>query len=383
MGVGRGRGELSLLSSHLGSRPRRRAFAVLALATLGLHVALLADLRWTWPSPVEPPIALRVRLVGSGSMLAGSADATSTRLETRPSAAAETAPESVKVVAQPFIAHSVRKSQREATADPMPRAEALVSVAPSLAPSPSPAPSLSPSPSPSPASSKSFEPTASTATPVASVPIYRTLIPPSTTLRFALRRGTQEGLADLRWEAGEEGYRLEFEARIGELTLFRQQSQGAFDAAGLAPLRYTDRRARRALATNFQREAGRVSFSAASGSHALQDGSQDRLSWILQLVAVLTAEPQRLAPGQVVTLVVAGVRGAPVAWSFVSAGLDLDAGVPASPSTVRLVREGEGPYDARVEVWIDPERGHLPVRVRFGAATEAQTMDLRLLAAEP
>jgi hypothetical protein len=370
MGVGRGRGELSLLSSHLGSRPRRRAFAVLALATLGLHVALLADLRWTWPSPVEPPIALRVRLVGSGSMLAGSADATSTRLETRPSAPAETASESVKVVARPFIAHAARKAQPEATADPMPRSEALAGVA-------SP-----PSPSPSPASSESFEPTASAATTVGSVPIYRTLIPPSTTLRFAFRRGTQEGLADVRWEASEEGYRLDFEARIGELTLFRQQSQGAFDAAGLAPVRYTDRRARRELATNFLREAGRVSFSAASGSHALQDGSQDRLSWMLQLVAVLTAEPQRLAPGQVVTLVVAGVRGAPVAWSFVSAGLDLDAGVPASPSTVRLVREGEGPYDARVEVWIDPER-HLPVRVRFGAATEAQTMDLRLLAAEP
>ena len=366
MGVAPGRAALSWLPTSMQDRSdsslpqRRRALGALAMTALGLHLLVLGDLNWIWPGVVaEPPAALRVRLVGSRSAVQPSAVSTAARVEPEPHppAPAKAAPKPPPSLAQPATAMLATQAVRS---EEVPSAFAPVDAAEPV-----------------------MKPVAAPAAPLEETPLYRTAIPPSTTLRFAFRRGSQEGFADLRWEADGSGYRLGFEARIGDAVVFRQQSQGSFDAAGLAPLRYTDRRARREVATNFQREAGLVSFSAASGSHPLQAGSQDRLSWMLQLVAVLAGEPQRLAPGQLVSLIVAGPRGAPVAWTFLSSGTDRDAGVPGSPSTVRLVREGEGPYDTRVEVWVDPERGHLPVRVRFTAATEARSTEMRLLAAEP
>jgi len=50
---------------------------------------------------------------------------------------------------------------------------------------------------------------------------------------------------------------------------------------------------------------------------------------------------------------------------------------PAGPVTdaLHLRRESRRPYDMQVDVWLDPARGHLPVRVRLalppaGGATE-------------
>jgi hypothetical protein len=48
---------------------------------------------------------------------------------------------------------------------------------------------------------------------------------------------------------------------------------------------------------SFQRELGKITYSGPTWN-TLLIGSQDRLSWMIQLAAVVAAEPQRLQEGR-------------------------------------------------------------------------------------
>ncbi|HEX7439255.1 MAG TPA: hypothetical protein VF319_04095 [Caldimonas sp.] len=83
----------------------------------------------------------------------------------------------------------------------------------------------------------------------------------------------------MQWRPAPDGYTLTFDADLEGHAILTQASRGDFDSAGLAPVRYTDLRARRAtLATNFQREAGRISFSGSNRQLPQVQGGQDLLS---------------------------------------------------------------------------------------------------------
>jgi hypothetical protein len=105
---------------------------------------------------------------------------------------------------------------------------------------------------------------------------------------------------------------------------------------------------------------------------------------MLQLPAVLEAEPALGQPGREVRLYVAGVRGDAGVWAFKVVGrgpAELPAGTVAE--AVHLQREPQRPYDTRVDVWLDPARHHLPVRVRLdnrgdGGATDFLLSDISL-----
>ena len=215
--------------------------------------------------------------------------------------------------------------------------------------------------------------------PVIAAPRYRTSVPPTMTLHYALRRGAARGSAELRWRASELGYELSFESHLNGAVVLRQTSEGRFDDAGLAPLRFTNQRARRELrATNFQREAGKISFSDATVEFALIDGAQDRLSWMVQLAAVVAAEPQRRANGEQVTIYVAGLRGDLKPWVFESTGdesVDTSFGPIATTKFVRLARET---YDTNVEVWLDPAHHHMPIRTLFRVGPSEVGLELLL-----
>ena len=73
-------------------------------------------------------------------------------------------------------------------------------------------------------------------------------------------------------------------------------------------------------AVNFQHEAGRITFSGPQLQLPLLPGAQDRLSWMLQLPAVLEAEPALRVPGSEVLIFVAGTRGDGQVWTFTRAG---------------------------------------------------------------
>lgn len=220
-------------------------------------------------------------------------------------------------------------------------------------------------------------------------PTYRTRMPPAATLRFGLRRGMFSGNAVLQWAPAAAGYEARFEASVAGVALMMQNSRGGFDAAGLAPERFTDQRARRApVAANFQRAAGKLSFSGSAAEYPLSAGMQDRLSWLIQLAAIAEADPAALTPGAEIALKVAGARGELSVWRLRVQGVETLrlAGTPVS--AVRLSRQARGLHDSGAEVWLDPLRHHLPVRVVLNAPAEGDgraplELDLVSLAMPP
>jgi hypothetical protein len=204
------------------------------------------------------------------------------------------------------------------------------------------------------------EPPAPSGTPL---PAYATRLPPPMTLHYSVRQGSATGQAALHWHPAGDRYRLTLE-RSGQDAL-GSDSQGRLGAAGLTPERYVEsRRGREQRAVNFQHEAGRITFSGPQLQYPLLPGAQDRLSWMLQLPAVLEAGPALREPGSEVLIFVAGTRGDGQVWTFTVQGRhDLEASTGSVTGALHLRRAAARPYDSQVDVWLDPGRHHLPVRV--------------------
>jgi hypothetical protein len=196
-------------------------------------------------------------------------------------------------------------------------------------------------------------------------PVYRTRIPASALLQFTLQRGDVLGEASLDWQVDGERYALSLHAVLPQGRTIEQRSQGTFDTAGVAPVRLADRRSGRDVrAANFQREHQAVSFSGPRWQLPLVAGAQDRLSWLVQLVAIAAASPERLQEGAEVSLWVVGTRGAASTWRFEVRGQEALSHTMPATQAWRLVREPTHPYDLRIEVWLDPQRQHWPARMR-------------------
>lgn len=197
------------------------------------------------------------------------------------------------------------------------------------------------------------------------VETYATRIPSSTQLNYTLQRGAATGEATLHWQVDEGRYQLQLQATLPQGRAVEQRSQGNFDAAGLAPVRLADRRRGRDVrAANFQREQRKISFSGPRWEWPLYSGAQDRLSWLVQLVAIATGAPDAMHEGAELSMWVVGTRGAFSVWRFEVRGRQQLAAPSGDASAWWLVREPEHPYDLRVEVWLDPARGYWPLRLR-------------------
>jgi hypothetical protein len=210
------------------------------------------------------------------------------------------------------------------------------------------------------------------------VPVYRTRVPPSATLRYDLRKGELAGSGELSWTTDGAHYEARLEGRVAGLPVVTQTSSGALDANGVAPLRYTDARLRRgAIAANFQRDKGKITYSGPQAEFALVDGAQDRLSWMLQIAAVLNAQPRLGAPGEQITLFVTGASGDADVWVFRCAGPETVETPSGALRAVKFTRAARHAHDQAVDVWLAPSLGHLPVRARF-SAVEAPPFELLL-----
>jgi hypothetical protein len=210
-------------------------------------------------------------------------------------------------------------------------------------------------------------------------PTYPTRVAPSFEARYRMHRGALSGDASLQWTHDGKGYQLRLEARVLLLgAVLTQQSTGGFDAAGLAPQRFVDRRLRRSeRAVNFVRPADgtppHVSFSARRGDAPWTAGMQDRLSWVMQLGAIAAAWPGGPHLGESIELDVAGPAGEVQHWVF---------SVTEAPAggMVKLVREPNAAYDTAVQVWLDPTRHYQLRRLRLA---EARGDALELVRVEP
>ncbi len=186
---------------------------------------------------------------------------------------------------------------------------------------------------------------------------------------YTAQRGDRIGQAQLDWEPQPDGsYRLAWRLTLAGRPTTGWSSQGLLSTEdGLLPLRMVEHRGERATrAVNFQRDRQVVSFSGSTATHALEAGTQDRASWLVQLAGLAQAMGPRLRAGHSLVVPVALPGGQLDAWQFDALGpvlLDLPGRTAALPC-VHLLREPTRPWDQRVEVWLAPSMGHWPVQLR-------------------
>lgn len=198
----------------------------------------------------------------------------------------------------------------------------------------------------------------------------RYLAAPSLHWQYRLQQDEQDGWARLHWQNAETDgrYQARLQRELAGRPLPAWRSEGGFDALGLAPTRFAEqRRAQQdSRALNFRREQGLISFSASPEQIPLPAGAQDRLSWMLQLAALLEGDPRLRQTGSRIQLPVAGVRGSLADWEFEVLGRqDLSLPVGTITGALHLRRAAPGLYEPQVEVWLDPARHHLPVRLLY------------------
>ena len=184
--------------------------------------------------------------------------------------------------------------------------------------------------------------------------------------------------AELIWKQDGTSY----DARL-ELSAFGlarvQTSRGQITGEGLAPIRFSDKY-RSEVAAHFNREQGKVTFSANTPEAPLLAGAQDRLSVLMQLAAMVAGDPARVPSATTVTLQVIGPRDADT-WLF-TLGDEETLLLPGGPqSTLKLVRNPRQAYDQKVELWLAVNLAYLPVRLKL-TESNGDFIDQKMVALE-
>jgi len=354
------------LSVLFASRAGRRS-ALFAAATAGvavLHWAVLTTLGPQWfdpEGPPGPPQPMRVRSVALESPAPPRAPVVLPS-ETKPPVAG-----AARAAAKP----PPRQPSASEPETPAPTPAAAVALLPPSEPASAP-PGASATAQPASDASDASESVAA----MVDVPVYRTRIAPAGHWRYRLQRGPAVGEAELSWQPQAAGaYEMRLQGRIAGVSVLDWASRGAIDGAGIAPERYViRRRGRDSQAANFQRDADKITFSGPTHELPLLPGVQDRLTWMLQLPAIVEAAPERFGAGTRIVLMVVGARGGSDVWTFAVVGADRVGDTPA----LKLVREARRLRDVQVEIWLDPARGHLPLRAVLAQADGGAPLELRL-----
>ena len=178
-----------------------------------------------------------------------------------------------------------------------------------------------------------------------------TRIPPDFDQVLQVRRGAQVGHGRWTWSIQAGRYHTSLQAHWGQrqeaaAPALNWSSHGALDEHGLAPERFVTKPTRGgARAVNFQRDTGRVSYSGPTGQVPLVAGAQDRLSWMVQLLALVQAHPQGQGLPPQVPLWVAGPQGDGGDWWF-SARWHPDV------QCWEFTRRAQRRYEVQVQAWV-------------------------------
>ena len=169
--------------------------------------------------------------------------------------------------------------------------------------------------------------------------------------------------AEFLWQHDGASYNARLAFKAGFLTVMSQTSQGQITDQGLEPLRFADKK-RSELAAHFVREQGKISFSANRPDAPLLSGAQDRLSILLQLGAMMAADPTAFAQASTIAVQIVGPRDAAV-WLF-TVGAEETLALPGGEQIgLKLLRNPREPFDQKIELWLAPDMGYLPVRLRI------------------
>ncbi|MGE0330825.1 MAG: DUF3108 domain-containing protein [Ramlibacter sp.] len=328
-------------------------------------------------APVRPLVALAVAVLAVHLLL----------LQGRPGALSLSSPwRTQPLITRVIEAQPAPPPTAAAPVTPPPAAVAAtppVAAAPAPAPAPAtppapPAPLAEPPPATPPAAEAAPAQAEPTAPPAQTAPApappagpVQTVasafqVPSSIIARYAVK-GEAKGIpysaaAHLAWS--HDGTQYEARLKIDALLGSREQvSTGRLSADGLAPTRFGDL-SRTEQAAHFVRDKGVISFSNNAPDAVLQAGAQDRLSVLLQLGAMLAADPARYPPGTRVDVQTAGVREAET-WSFSIEGPQELQIRNRAVAAIKLERAPRHEHDQKVELWVGPDMDYLPVRVRL------------------
>ena len=145
-----------------------------------------------------------------------------------------------------------------------------------------------------------------------------------------------------------------------------QTSRGQIGAQGLAPARFSDK-FRSEVAAHFNQDQAKVTFSANTPDAPLLSGAQDRLSVLIQLAALVASAPERFEAGTTLTIQTIGPRDADL-WLFTVGEMETLVMPGGTVQGLKLTRSPRQPYDQRVDIWLAPQLGYLPARIRITEA---------------
>lgn len=200
--------------------------------------------------------------------------------------------------------------------------------------------------------------------------VYPTRIARSFTVLYQMQRGGIRGSGEFVWKRTADAYEAHLKGTVAGLALINWGSQGGFDAAGVAPGSYVEKRlGKSAREATFVRSESKIDFSGSAPDIPLVPGAQDRVSWLVQLQAILTADPAKAK---------AGVRGRAETWIFEASGAETVKTPAGNLRTQKLTRVLRQPDDTRAEVWVEPARQFLPVRIRLTLPPFDAPLDMTL-----
>ncbi len=229
-------------------------------------------------------------------------------------------------------------------------------VTPTAAEAPAPIPASPPAPSPAPTPARIDGPRATAFS-----------IPGSVKLLYnvtgEVKKQAWNARGELLWRHDGQQYEARSEVSAFLAGSRVQTSAGRITAEGLAPTRFSDK-SKATLATHFERDKGRISFSANTPEAPLLAGAQDRLSVFLQLGAMIAGDPARYPPASTISVQTAGPRDADT-WIFTVEGEEKLALVNGEMAALKLSRTPRRDFDIKVELWLAPALGYLPVRMRL------------------
>ena len=194
--------------------------------------------------------------------------------------------------------------------------------------------------------------------------------PPSARLDYAVTASAGDaaqpprslGSASLEWRSGDQGYRL---ALLGAGVLGELSSTGHPSDAGLVPVQA---RAADGGVIDFDWDQARVrfagSFAGSSDSAAISADAQDRASMLMRLAAIGLAAPGQLDAG--IELQVAGANGIGTV-RFENAGMET-IDTPLGAIECLHLRQQTSAGQARLEIWLAPQRSWYPLQLRLTAA---------------
>jgi len=99
---------------------------------------------------------------------------------------------------------------------------------------------------------------------------------------------------------------------------------------------------------------------------------------MVQLGAIVAAEPKLRSIGAKVVMHVVGANADASVWIFDCVAIESVATGAGTVSALKFVREPREPYDTLVQVWLDPERHYLPVRATQKSGPSDEGFELRL-----